>query len=48
MSQHAEKSAHSVLTHPVIYGAPEGQDARILIEKARALMPQDRVLIHVI
>jgi transcription-repair coupling factor (superfamily II helicase) len=47
MSQHAEKSAHSILTHPVIHGAPEGQDARILIERARALMPDDRVLIHV-
>ncbi len=31
----------------VIHGAPEGQDARILAERARALMPQDRVLIHV-
>lgn len=30
-----------------IYGAPEGQDARILAARARALMPQDRVLIHV-
>lgn len=47
MSQHADKSAHSVLTHPVIHGAPEGQDARILIERARAIMPDDRVLIHV-
>ena len=47
MSQPVEKSAHSVLTHPVIHGAPEGQDARILIERAKALMPQDRVLIHV-
>lgn len=47
MSQQAEQSSHSVLTHPVIHGAPEGQDARILIERARAIMPQDRVLIHV-
>ncbi len=30
----------------VIYGAPEGQDARILAEKARVLMPDDRVLLH--
>ncbi len=30
-----------------IYGAPEGQDARILAEKARTLMPEDRVLVHV-
>ncbi len=31
----------------VIYGAPEGQDARILASRARELMPQDRVLVHV-
>lgn len=31
----------------IIYGAPEGQDARVLAERARALMPKDRVLIHV-
>ena len=30
-----------------IYGAPEGQDARILAERARAIMPEDRVLVHV-
>lgn len=47
MSQHAEKSTQTVFTHPVIHGAPEGQDARILIERARAIMPDDRVLIHV-
>ena len=31
----------------IIYGAPEGQDARILADRARELMPQDRVLVHV-
>ncbi len=31
----------------VIPNAPEGQDARLLADKARALMPADRVLIHV-
>lgn len=31
----------------IIYGAPEGQDIRILAEKARALMPKDKVLLHV-
>lgn len=31
----------------VIYGAPEGQDARILAERARAIMPQDKVLLHI-
>ncbi|MCM2343039.1 MAG: transcription-repair coupling factor [Alphaproteobacteria bacterium] len=47
MSQLAEKPNVKILTHPVIHGAPEGQDARILIERTRALMPDDRVLIHV-
>lgn len=47
MSQPVEKHSLAVLTHPVIHGAPEGQDARILIERARAIMPDDRVLIHV-
>ena len=32
---------------PVIHGAPEGHDARILARMARDLMPQDRVLLHV-
>lgn len=31
----------------MIYGAPEGHDARILAERAKALMPADRVLVHV-
>ncbi|MGH1377205.1 MAG: transcription-repair coupling factor [Alphaproteobacteria bacterium] len=37
------------ITHigKTIFGVPEGQDARVLAEKARALMPDDRVLIHV-
>jgi transcription-repair coupling factor (superfamily II helicase) len=30
-----------------IFAAPEGQDARILAEKARSLMRDDRVLVHV-
>ncbi len=29
------------------FGAPEGQDARILVERARAVMGDDTVLIHV-
>ena len=33
--------------HKIFYGAPEGQDARVLADRARALMPDDRVLIHV-
>jgi len=31
----------------IIYGAPEGQDARILADIARKIMPQDRVLVHI-
>ena len=31
----------------VIYGAVEGQDARILADQARSIMPDDKVLIHV-
>lgn len=31
----------------ILYGAPEGQDARVLAERARAIMPEDRVLVHV-
>ncbi len=32
---------------PVIYGAPEGHDSRILAQYARLLMPKDRILIHI-
>ena len=35
------------LNQDVIYSAPEGQDARILAERARSLMPKDRVLVHI-
>lgn len=38
---------HQPVRLRTIYGAPEGQDARILAERARALMPEDRILIHV-
>ena len=31
----------------VLYGVPEGQDARILAKKAREIMPDDRVLVHI-
>ncbi len=31
----------------MIYGAPEGQDARVLAQRARSLMPADKVLMHV-
>ena len=32
---------------PVIYNAPEGQDARILADLAHQIMADDRVLIHI-
>ncbi len=35
------------VTSNLIYGAPQGQDARILADIARDLMPKDRVLMHV-
>lgn len=45
MSQTQER--HQESEGRVIYGAPEGQDARILAERARDLMAQDRVLVHI-
>ena len=30
-----------------LFGMPEGHDARVLADKARELMPADRVLVHV-
>lgn len=31
----------------IIFGAPEGQDARILADRARKLMREDRILMHI-
>ena len=31
----------------IIFGAPEGQDARVLASMSRGLMPQDKVLVHI-
>ena len=44
--KHAEDTpqGHSMPQH---YCAPAGEDVRILAAKARALMPQDQILIHV-
>ncbi len=42
----AERPETSI-THKTIFGAPEGQDARILAARARDLMPGDAVLVHV-
>jgi transcription-repair coupling factor (superfamily II helicase) len=36
-----------MLIQKTIHGAPEGQDARIIAAQARAVMPDDKVLIHV-
>ncbi|MEZ5815215.1 MAG: transcription-repair coupling factor [Alphaproteobacteria bacterium] len=44
MAKLAEKTD---LRDNVIFGAVEGQDARILAERARALMAGDKVLVHV-
>lgn len=33
--------------YEILYGIPEGEDARVIADKARALMASDRVLIHV-
>lgn len=41
------KPEYTSTHNQTIHGAPEGQDARILAEKARALMPEDKVLVHV-
>lgn len=30
-----------------VYGLPEGEDARFLAARARELMPEDRVLLHI-
>ncbi len=43
----SEIHAVESVTEKTIFGAPEGHDARILIEKARELMRDDRVLVHV-
>ncbi len=48
MSEPAQKSAEVFIPPSrVIYGAPEGHDARILAEKARALTGEDRIVLHV-
>ena len=39
------KSEHAGLN--ILYGMPEGQDARALADRARAAMPDDRVALHV-
>ncbi len=43
----AEQKRGNETPKNIIYGAPEGQDARILADAAREIMPEDRVLVHV-
>ncbi len=44
MAEAAEKIEN---TQNVIFGAPEGQDTRLLADHARAIMADDKVLVHV-
>jgi len=37
----------SAVMHETIFGMPEGQDGRVLAERARELMRDGRVLVHV-
>lgn len=46
-AEHNKNHAAQGLKLPQSYFAPAGEDVRILAQKARALMPQDQVLIHV-
>lgn len=45
--QQEHASAIHTSAQQTIFGAPEGQDARILIDRARAAMADDRVVVHV-
>lgn len=47
MDSVAPKHESTQTDQNVIFGCPEGQDARVLAKMARELMPQDRALIHV-
>ena len=49
MSQNAEhiETSDSHWQLPQVYHAPAGEDVRILANKARELMPDDQVLIHI-
>lgn len=43
----SKKDKDSLGATDIISGAPEGHDARILAERARTIMPADKVLVHV-
>lgn len=47
MSEIAPDHAAPLSHIKTIFGAPEGQDARILADRARALMVEDGVLVHI-
>lgn len=42
-----EKMPDAAANHPVMFGCPEGQDARVLADMARDLSRQKKTLIHV-
>lgn len=42
-----EKTKPDTRTHPVLFGCPEGQDARVLADMARDLARAKKILIHV-
>src|SRR5688500_18259328 len=46
-TQDAPRKTSEGHAYKILSGMPEGQDARALAEKARTLMAQDRVLVHV-
>lgn len=43
----AAENLETISSHKILFGAPEGQDARILIKKAKELAAKDQILIHV-
>lgn len=47
MHSNTEFKTDTLIGGRIIYGAPEGQDARIIADRARALMPHDRAHMHI-
>lgn len=43
----AQTAENIEVSQNVIYGAVEGQDARLLAARAREIMPADKVLVHI-
>ncbi len=46
-AREADNQPKDTQNQDTLYGVPEGEDARVLAEYARGLMPKDRVLVHV-